>query len=369
MTSCGLSNVVSVTPRPKLYLNQYRVHWSVPALVQGYLVLESLKVFPLKGLPRKRQIKSAHGVAPGGPPALQDAPQDGDDDQAYFNDLMEDLGLIQEEGSDDDGSDLSASEADSDESQESPPGPGPGPAPPGPHPEHPQPPPPPQPEPPRPPRVAFTDIIDSESRGALVVELQDRCSRRLAGIKAAGRELKKQPKGVEPGFVSMVKTEDIIQFIQWTSHVESLMGNIVRIDEDNKAISQFGYGRPKSYTDSTILIPQIPLIYGKVNKASGLRPPIPDWCMALFFIESARQSSGPYLLDKFTVNRFACVRCQAAKDLGIRTLRDSSRDDLVYLCHSCGSSWHQFCASDSFAVPSVGLFDTFKCFVCEGEDD
>jgi hypothetical protein len=77
--------------------------------------------------------------------------------------------------------------------------------------------------------------------------------------------------------VSLVKAAERILFVSWTTP-ETLQGVPVEIDESNKAVSQCGWARPRSFLESTILIHQVPIIY-EHRFPKHLRPLIPQWCI------------------------------------------------------------------------------------------
>jgi hypothetical protein len=71
LASSGLD--VMKNPRPKLYLNQYRVRWSYPAVINGPIDMVTLKSFNLDGKPRQRaKPRVPRGVDPSGVPAIED---------------------------------------------------------------------------------------------------------------------------------------------------------------------------------------------------------------------------------------------------------------------------------------------------------
>jgi hypothetical protein len=341
-------------PRPRLYLNEYRVRWSYPAVINGPIDMITLKSFNLDGKPRKRN-SIARGVDPSGPAALAD----GSADQLADADFWELLGQIAEEGqaeADGEESSLECSEAGSEhgsnDDEEHAPGPAPpapGPAPPGP----------PAPFPPPRREVPFSLIAAEDDRERVALGIINFCYERVQAYKAAVLQADAQAQQLAPRAVALVKTDDRVTFVAFTQP-ETFQAFIVDIDESNKAISQCHYNPSADFQGCSILVHQVPVVYNH-RFAKHLRPDIPHWCMLIFMVEQANLSSGPYTITKHTVNRFSCVRCACIKDLEVsaRPLREA--EPSIFLCRSCGSAWHEECIYDSCQDANL---DEFKCFGC-----
>jgi hypothetical protein len=134
-------------------------------------------------------------------------------------------------------------------------------------------------------------------------------------LVAAQRLADEQQQAIEPSLVSLVRTADRMVFVVWTKTGAAVMdGQNIDVDENNKAVSQCGWCNSRNFIDSTILIHQVPIEYGR-RFPKALRPVIPDWCMLIYAVEQARCSPGPYVISARTINRLSCLRCAVVKDL------------------------------------------------------
>ena len=242
--------------------------------------------------------------------------------------------------------------------------------PPQPQPPPPEPPPQPGPSPspapapgPSPVQEDFK-LIAAEDRHSMAQAIIKAARGKVQAYKAAVRQADAQEQAVGLAQVSLVRSEGRVGFVSWTTP-ETLQGVNVEIDESNKAISQCGWARPVSYFDAQILIHSVATIY-EYRFPKHLRPLIPDWCMAIFIVEQAHQSSGPYTTTKRSVKMLSCIQCACVKDLGASAQRLREAEPSIFGCRSCGSAWHEECIYDSGSdrVQAVGSLDEFMCFGC-----
>ena len=309
---------VMQTPRPKFYLNQYRVRWTCPAVVHGPIDMVALKTFVLEGKPRKRASKP-RGVRPSGVPAIADSQED-DDDQACW-DLLGDIaqaGAGAEQGSDGDFKcecSEAGSESEDHHDLDLPPpqpdlAPGPSLPVPGPSPPHLH-----QASAPRPPphQEGFK-CIAVEDRHRVAQAIIKAAVKKVRAYKAAVTQASSQVKDVGSSQISLIRSDVRVGVVSWTTP-ETLQGVNIDIDESNKAISQCGWAAPVNYFDAPILIHAVAVVY-EHRCPKHLRPLIPDWCMAIFMVQHAHVSPGPYTITRKSVNRLSCIRCACVKDLG-----------------------------------------------------